>query len=111
MRMIAAGITLLGILTLSGGPEPRAELEVEDSEVPEWLITRQGDAGVVAKKMPRKRMKGQAAPPCEEPNLALSDACWARLEQLPPCGDFYEQEGRCYVPIVEKKRLPTSVKE
>ena len=108
---IAVGLALWGVLTLSEDPAPRAEMEVEDAAVPEWILTGQGDAGVVAKKMPSKRMKGQAAPPCEVPNVALNDACWARLEQLPPCGDFYESEGRCYVPIVEKKRAPTSVGE
>ncbi|WNG23856.1 hypothetical protein F0U62_07290 [Cystobacter fuscus] len=108
---IAVGLALWGVLTLSEDPAPRAEMEVEDTAVPEWILTGQVDAGVVAKKMPSKRMKGQAAPPCEVPNVALNDACWARLEQLPPCGDFYESEGRCYVPIVEKKRAPTSVGE
>ena len=107
----AVGIALWGVLMLSEGPAPRTEWEVEDTEVPEWILTGQGDAGVVAKKMPGKRMKGQAAPPCEAPQVPLNDACWARLEQLPPCGDFYEAEGGCYVPIVEKKRAPTSVDE
>jgi hypothetical protein len=105
---LAVGIALWGIFTLSDSPAPRAETEVEDTEVPEWLLTGQGDAGVVAKKMPSKRMRGQRAPPCEAPNVSLNDACWARLEQLPPCGDFYEQDGRCYVPVAASPRPPTS---
>ncbi|MFY0573176.1 hypothetical protein ACN28S_01345 [Cystobacter fuscus] len=56
---IAVGIAIRGVLTLSEGPAPHAEMEVEDTEVPEWILTGQGDAGVVAKKMPSKRMKGR----------------------------------------------------
>ncbi|ATB27667.1 hypothetical protein MEBOL_001111 [Melittangium boletus DSM 14713] len=108
---VAVGIALWGVLTLSEGPAPRAKMKVEDTEVPEWILTGQGDAGVVAKKMPSKRMKGQRAPPCTLPQVLLNDACWERLERIAPCEDFYEHEGRCYVPIVEKKRAPTSVGE
>ncbi|ATB37147.1 hypothetical protein CYFUS_002568 [Cystobacter fuscus] len=108
---IAMGIAIWGVLTLSEGPAPHAEMEVEDTEVPEWILTGQGDAGVVAKKMPSKRMKGQAAPPCTLPQVLLNDACWEEMKRTAPCEDFYEHEGRCYVPIVEKKRAPTSVDE
>jgi hypothetical protein len=65
---LAVGIAIWGVLTLSEGPAPRAEMEVEDTEVPE-------------------------------------------MKRTAPCEDFYEHEGRCYVPIVEKKRAPTSVDE
>ncbi|MFY0575888.1 hypothetical protein ACN28S_17330 [Cystobacter fuscus] len=106
---IAVGIALWGVLTLSDSPAPRAEMELEDTEVPEWILTSQGDAGVVAKKMPSKKMRGQQAPPCEAPQVVLNDACWERLERAPPCGDFYEYEGRCYVPVRESPRPPTSV--
>jgi hypothetical protein len=107
---LAVGIAVWGVLTLSQRWTPREmNVEVEDCEMPEWLLADQGDAGVVAKKMPSKRMKGQQASPCEEPLVLLNDACWSELVQRPPCGDFYEYEGRCYVPIVEKKRPPTSV--
>ena len=106
---VAVGLVVWGVLSLDEGQAPRVHWEVEDREIPEWLLTDQGDAGVIAKKMPGQKMRGQQAPPCEAPQEALNDACWDRLARTPPCGDFYEYEGHCYVPIVEKKRLPTSV--
>ena len=110
LGVLAVGLVTWGILTLSARmPSAAPELEVEDCEVPEWLLTSQGDAGVVAKKMPSKRMKGQQALPCEEPRVLLNDACWDRLERTPPCDEYYEYEGRCYIPVVEKTRPPTSV--
>ena len=110
LGVLAVGLVTWGVLTLSARmPSATPEREVEDCEVPEWLITGQGDAGVVAKKMPSTRMRGQQAPPCDTVQVPLNDACWSELVQKPPCGDYYENEGRCYIPVIEKKRLPTSV--
>ncbi|WP_434387345.1 hypothetical protein [Melittangium boletus] len=68
-------------------------MEVEDAEVPEW--------------------RGQQTPPCGDTpaQVVLNDACWMTLEARPPCGDLYEHEGRCHVPVAETKRLPTRVGE
>ncbi len=115
MGALAVCMAVWGLLMLGDSWAPRAKwaLEVEDVEVPEWLLTGPGDAGVVAKKMPSKRMKGQQAPPCGDTptQVLLNDACWMEMVARPPCGDLYEHEGRCYVPVIEKKRLPTSVGE
>jgi hypothetical protein len=115
LGVLAVGIATWGILTLSANwtPNVTPELDVEDSEVPEWFFTGQGDAGVVAKKMPSTRMKGQQAPPCGSAPLqfVINDACWIRADGPAPCGDIYEHEGRCYIPVVEKKRTPTGVDE
>jgi hypothetical protein len=110
---IAVGIAVWGVLTLSENSASRVKTEVEDCAVPEWLLAGQGDAGVVAKKMPGKRMRGQQAPPCGDApvQVVLNDACWIEAAPRPPCGDLYENEGRCYIPVVEKKRTPTSVDE
>jgi hypothetical protein len=107
--VLAVGIAVWGVVTLSQRWPSRADMEAEDTEVPEWILAGQGDAGVVAKKMPSKRMKGQQAPPCDTTQVVLNDACWLEVVLPPPCGDFYEQAGRCYLPIVAKKRAPTSV--
>jgi hypothetical protein len=109
--VLAVGVAVWGVMTLSQRWPSRTTVQVEDCEVPEWLLVGQGDAGVVAKKMPSKRMKGQQAPPCDEPRVLLNDACWDEMKRAPPCDEYYEYEGRCYVPGVEKKRLPTSVGE
>ncbi|WP_434386222.1 hypothetical protein [Melittangium boletus] len=109
------GIAVWGLLTLGDGRTLRetSPVHVWDIEVPEWLLTGPGDAGVVAKPMPPKRMKGQQAPPCgaSPTQVLLNEACWVALDAQPPCGDFYEYEGRCYVPVVERRRLPTSATE
>ncbi|MBM7116288.1 hypothetical protein [Archangium primigenium] len=107
--VVAVVLASWGLLMHGGSPAPRVENTAEEMQVPEWLLTDRSDAGVIAKKMPSKRMRGQKAPPCEAPQVMLNDACWDRLERTPPCGDFYEQDGRCYVPLVEPRRLPTSV--
>ncbi len=112
---LAGGLAVWVLLALgdSGAPRAKWALEVEDAEVPEWMLSGPGDAGVVAKRMPSKRMKGQQAPPCGTApvQVLLNDACWTEMVSPPPCGDFYEYEGRCYVPVVEKKRPLTSVQE
>jgi hypothetical protein len=109
--VIAASIAAWGVVSLSDRWPSRTdmEVEVEDTEVPEWLLADQGDAGVVAKKMPSKKMRGQQPPPCEPVHYSINDGCWIRADYPAPCGDLYEHEGRCYVPVVEKKRAPTSV--
>ncbi|WP_434391339.1 hypothetical protein [Melittangium boletus] len=109
MGVTAVVLASWGILMHGGSPAPRVENAAEEMQVPEWLLTDRSDAGVLAKKMPSKRMRLQKAPPCEPPQVMLNDACWDRLERTPPCGDFYEQDGRCYVPLVEPRRPPTSV--
>jgi hypothetical protein len=98
-------------LSLGGGQTPRTKgyVDTRKTEVPEWLFVDQGDAGVVARKMPGVKMKGQQGPPCDSTQVLLSEACWDELKKVPPCGEYFEHEGRCYVPVVEKKRPPTSV--
>ncbi|MBM7112523.1 hypothetical protein [Archangium primigenium] len=112
---LAGGLAVWVLLALGDSGAPRAmwAWEVEDAEVPEWLLTSPGDAGVVAKKMPSKRMKGQQAAPCGTApvQVLLNDACWIEAVSPPPCGDLYEYEGRCYIPVVERKRPLTSVTE
>jgi hypothetical protein len=111
--VVAVSIAAWGVLTLSDSRTPRAKVEVDvrEYEVQEWFITSGDNAGVVAKKMPSTRMKGQLAPPCGKApaQVVLNDGCWAEMAAPPPCGDLYEYEGLCYIPVAEKKRPPTSV--
>ena len=112
LAVIALVVVAWG-LSLGDGQAPRTKGSVDtlEYEVPEWLFVDQGDAGVVARKMPGVKMKGQQGAPCDSTQFFLSEACWDRLEKMPPCGEYFEHEGRCYVPVVEKKRPPTSVDE
>ena len=112
LAVIALVVVAWG-LSLGDGRTPRARryVDTRGPEVPEWLFVDQGDAGVVARKMPGVKMKGQQGPPCDSTQFLLSEACWDELKKGPPCGEYFEHEGRCYVPVVEKKRPPTSVDE
>ena len=112
---LAGGLAVWVLLALgdSGAPRAKWALYGWDTEVPEWMLSGPGDAGVVAKPMPPKRMKGQQGAPCGTApvQVLLNDACWIEMVSPPPCGDFYEYEGHCYVPVVERKRPLTSVQE
>ena len=114
LAVIALVVVAWG-LSLGDGRAPRARTYVDarEPEVREWLLTNQEDAGVVAKKMPSTRMKGQLAPPCGTApvQVVINDGCWGEMASPPPCGDLYEHEGRCYIPVAEKKRPPTSLDE
>ena len=83
---------------------PRAE-EVNT----DWL-TREG--GTIAVPMPPKRLERQQTPPCSPApgaEVEINGGCWSEMSRRAPCGQFYEHEGRCYVPVRETPRPPTSV--
>jgi hypothetical protein len=90
--------------------EPTFE-EVTPEDAPKDWLTR--DEGTIAVPMPPKRLERQQAPPCDPApssgELAINGGCWSRMERRPPCAQFYEHEGRCYVPVREMPRPPTSV--
>ena len=71
----------------------------------DWL-TR--DAGThVRLLVPLKRLHRQQAPPCAPPSsgeVEINEACWVELDKRLPCGQFYEYNGKCYVPVRETPR-------
>ena len=58
----------------------------------------------------KKPVPGQRKAPCENPRQrVIIGFCWKMLDEGPPCDKGeYEHEERCYVPVVEKGRQPTS---
>ncbi|HEX8698010.1 MAG TPA: serine/threonine-protein kinase [Myxococcaceae bacterium] len=58
----------------------------------------------------KKPVPGQRKAPCETRlQRAIIGFCWWLLDERPPCGKgAYEHEERCYVPVVENGRQPTS---
>jgi len=125
---LAASLVAGGLLPLfseSGideRPEPVNTLEEEeeravglaDGGVNEHLTAAEaqpshGVPGVLARSLPKTPAPGQRKPPCElERQKAINGLCWWVLSWKPPCGDGYEHEGRCYVPVVLKARPPTT---
>ena len=109
---LAVGIALWGVFSprpqpLYGAPSP--EQTVLDEVITDWL-SREG--GIIAVPMPSKRLERQQAPPCLAPpggQVEINGGCWFVVMAKPPCGQLYEHEGRCYVPVRETPKPPTAV--
>lgn len=101
LGMLGVSIALWGVFFASPSVGPCPEDLVTD-----WL-TR--DGGLIAVPMPPKRLERQQAPPCKPTQDEINGGCWSRLEQRAPCDQFYEYQGRCYVPVRETPKPPTSI--
>ena len=114
LGVVALGVVVWG-LTLGDGRTLTARRggEVREIETPGWVFSDRSDREWVAKKLPGTRLNGQMEPPCGKApaQVIINDGCWVKLAAPPPCGDLYEHEGSCYIPVAEKKRPPTSVDE
>jgi hypothetical protein len=112
LGLLAVGIFFWALLTphpkvIHVEPSPQWPTDGEDST--DWLAR---DGGTIAVPMPLKRLDRQQTPPCKPPPGAqeeINGGCWSRLVQEPPCDQFYEHEGHCYVPVRETPKPPTSV--
>ncbi|WNG45412.1 hypothetical protein F0U60_15855 [Archangium minus] len=70
-----------------------------------------GPAGI-AYRLPDKPLQGQARPPCdtERDEVVINGGCWVALERRPPCHkEQAEYQGKCYLPVSAKPRLPQSL--
>jgi len=118
---IAAVIVVLGIVAIflilmaSLSNPPSTPLALPEDEPPESWATDAADAGVdaIARPMPGAAFKGQKKPPCTLEQRAILEACWVEVARRPledHCGrEFFEHEGRCYLPVREAERPPTSM--
>ncbi len=97
----------------AAGVDERA-VGLADGGVDEFLAAAEaqpahGVPGVLGRSLPKTPAPGQRRPPCEpERQRAINGLCWWALSWKPPCGDGYEHEGRCYVPVVLNTRPPTT---
>ena len=64
----------------------------------------------ISKRLPDKPFPGQRLAPCEKPEIEINGGCWVHwAEMSPPCGTrFYEWRSKCYLPVMEPPRSPTS---
>lgn len=122
---LTVAITLTAVIVpLSPGCLNRAGLEPRSAppaseEAPPAIWATDGaaeDAGPIARPMPGKPFEGQKKPPCNKKlgQVALNGGCWLALEvrpsEVPGCGaDYFEHGGKCYLPVQQATRPPTSV--
>lgn len=115
---VLAALVVLGILAglaASLWPSTASETdapEMAGSGVVDETWATDGGAGVIAKPMPPEPLKGQKRPPCSADETAIAGGCWVELARSPEpdmCGSRYEHGGRCYLPVQQAKRPPTSV--
>lgn len=66
-----------------------------------------------ARPMPGKPFEGQKKPPCAPDEFEAKGGCWVELARKPGadrCGSkSYEQGGKCYLPVLQLPRPPTSI--
>ena len=54
--------------------------------------------------MPDGPLPKQRHRPCDKDQLEYVGACWAEVKRQPPCGNYYELRGACYVPVAPPVR-------
>ena len=71
---------------------------------------KQSPAGI-AYPLPDKPFSNQVRPPCrtQADQIELNGGCWLTLERRPPCEEYAEYKGKCYIPITKAPRPPQSV--
>ncbi|EPX60835.1 hypothetical protein D187_001486 [Cystobacter fuscus DSM 2262] len=79
-----------------------------------YVIASSGsDAGIIAYPMPAGPFANQEPTPCkaQRGEVAINGGCWIEVAQRPPClADTHaEYQGRCYLPVAKRARLPQSV--
>ena len=111
---------ILGCLVHGATVEPVVPPVVAYDGPPEAWATDapDPDAGpVIGRPMPEKPIKGQKRPDgrgrCSEDETLINGACWMELVRKPGtdnCGaKGFHYDGRCYVPVQQAPRTPTSV--
>lgn len=92
-------------------PPPEPATHVLDATGPStWVIDIAPGSNVVAGPLPSKPFKGQKRKPCTpRKEVEAIGACWIPHAMKPPCGDLYEHEGQCLVPVLAVAPPPTSI--
>lgn len=112
--LIAAALLLVaGVLwvRLPGPPERMVNrTDASHAEPTFWLDQKEGTAGI-GYPMPEVAYPEQMKPPCGGGGyLEIRGGCWVQTTQTVPCKGTAEYEGKCYVPVREKKPEPRSIK-
>lgn len=66
-------------------------------------------SSALSEPVPKDPLPGQRRPPCPRPEaVEINGGCWYGVKIKPPCGDFYEWQGACYLPVMGRTRAPTT---
>lgn len=109
--VLIVGASIAGCLTR---PKHHGGMEAQESPPEFWATDGEQPPGPVARPMPAKPFKGQKKPPCGKRDVALNGGCWREMAKPPDpreeCGpDEFLHGGKCYLPVQEAKRPPTSI--
>ncbi|ATB43432.1 hypothetical protein CYFUS_008912 [Cystobacter fuscus] len=83
------------------------------SNAPYVIASSESQAGIIAYPMPANPFANQEPAPCkaQRGEVTINGGCWIEVAQRPPClADTHaEYQGRCYLPVAKRVRLPQSV--
>jgi eukaryotic-like serine/threonine-protein kinase len=84
--------------------EEVASARVDSEEPPVHLSV------AIAKQVPEKPFPGQRRYPCpRNVEVVINGGCWKHEPDIkPPCGDYYEWQSACYLPVMGPTRVPTT---
>ena len=87
--------------------------ELADAGLPYSVLINNEEQGPkgIAYPLPDKPFSDQVRPPCRTRanQVAINGGCWVELARRPPCEEYAEYEGKCYIPIMKAPRPPQSV--
>jgi hypothetical protein len=132
----ASAVTAFAVIALcQGGHEPHeeapevAQAEAQDAEMApdggtrglgEEVLSARVDsqevpvtsASSITVDVPKLPLAGQRRPPCpRSAEVVINGGCWKHEADIePPCGDYYEWRGECYLPVMGRTRVPTTQK-
>lgn len=109
--LVATALVAVALwFSFSRHPERGSSTEFTSTEVTIWM-TRQDSSSVIGYPMPETAFPEQAKPPCQGAEVEIRGGCWFQGKQDAPCPKgTAEYEGKCYVPVHEKKPEPRSIK-
>jgi predicted Ser/Thr protein kinase len=67
-------------------------------------------SSAITKQVPEQPLLGQRRPPCpRNVEISINGGCWKLQPDVePPCGDYYEWQSACYLPVMGRTRVPTT---
>jgi hypothetical protein len=82
----------------------------------EVLSTRAGSqetpipsSAAITKKVTEQPLPGQRRHPCpRNVEVVINGGCWYKVDIKPPCGDYYEWQSACYLPVIRRTHVPTT---
>ncbi|EPX56552.1 hypothetical protein D187_007894 [Cystobacter fuscus DSM 2262] len=111
------GLSVWLLSSLPGSPAPHAREAATETfsrqEAPTFVDLSESELVVPSYPLPKEPFLNQMTAPCPRRKVVveINGGCWVTLEQKPPCDDTdaAEYQGKCYMPVGKRKKLPQSV--